>query len=123
MKKDLPKSLQNLINIVQEQFADEPDMVQEFINCFTNTLDTTVKKMEDGTTHVITGDIPAMWLRDSVAQLRPYLIAAAEDEEESVRLRRFPRKCPADEEDGRSWKYHEHDAWYGRHGNGQDERS
>ena len=47
----------------------------------------------------------------------------AEDEEESVRFRRFPRKCPADEEDGWSWKYHEHDAWYGRHGNGKDERS
>ena len=42
-------------------------MVQLFINCFTNTLDTTVKRLEDGTTYIITGDIPAMWLRDSVA--------------------------------------------------------
>lgn len=81
MGKALPKSLQNIIDTVHQKFADEPDMVQEFINCFTNTLDTTVKKMEDGTTHVITGDIPAMWLRDSVAQLRPYLLAAEEDKE------------------------------------------
>lgn len=80
MKKVLSKSLQDLIDIVKDRFANEPDMVQEFINCFTNTLDTTVKRMEDGTTHVITGDIPAMWLRDSVAQLRPYLLAAEKDE-------------------------------------------
>ena len=44
-----------------------------------NTLDTTVKKMEDGSTYVITGDIPAKWLRDSVAQLRPYLVPAQND--------------------------------------------
>ncbi|MFQ9259506.1 MAG: glycoside hydrolase family 125 protein, partial [Blautia sp.] len=49
--------------------------------CYSNTLDTTVKKMEDGSTYVITGDIPAMWLRDSVAQLRPYLVPAQNDPE------------------------------------------
>lgn len=52
-----------------------------FENCYTNTLNTTVKKMEDGSTYVITGDIPAMWLRDSTAQLRPYLLLAKEDPE------------------------------------------
>lgn len=40
---------------------------------FANTLETTLKVMEDGTVYVITGDIPAMWLRDSTAQIRPYL--------------------------------------------------
>lgn len=79
MKENLPESLLKLIGKVRETFADDPAMADLFYNCFTNTLDTTVKKMEDGTTHVITGDIPAMWLRDSVAQVRPYLIAAAED--------------------------------------------
>ena len=67
-------------------------MVELFINCFSNTLDTTVKKMEDGTTHVITGDIPAMWLRDSVAQVRPYLVAAAEDQEISDLLAGLSRR-------------------------------
>ena len=54
-----------------------------FINCFPNTLDTTVKfKMRDGypDTFVITGDINAMWLRDSSAQVQNYLSLAAEDE-------------------------------------------
>lgn len=47
-----------------------------FENCFPNTLDTTVDfAMRDGRpdTYVITGDIDAMWLRDSSAQVWPYL--------------------------------------------------
>lgn len=47
-----------------------------FENCFPNTLDTTVFfKTEGGKpdTYVITGDIDAMWLRDSTAQVWPYL--------------------------------------------------
>ncbi len=47
-----------------------------FNNCFPNTLDTTVyHKTIDGhpDTYVITGDIDAMWLRDSSAQVWPYL--------------------------------------------------
>ena len=47
-----------------------------FENCFPNTLDTTVfHEMKNGVpdTYVITGDIDAMWLRDSSAQVWPYL--------------------------------------------------
>lgn len=47
-----------------------------FENCFPNTLDTTVTfEMREGrpSTYVITGDIDAMWLRDSTAQVWPYL--------------------------------------------------
>lgn len=55
-----------------------------FINCFPNTLDTTVyyRDDEDGQedTFVYTGDIHAMWLRDSGAQVWPYVQLANEDE-------------------------------------------
>ena len=53
-----------------------------FGNCFPNTLDTTVDfEMVDGRpdTYVITGDIDAMWLRDSSAQVWPYLPLTKED--------------------------------------------
>ncbi len=56
-----------------------------FGNCFPNTLDTTVHFTdEDDTgepdTFVYTGDIHAMWLRDSGAQVWPYIQLANEDE-------------------------------------------
>jgi uncharacterized protein len=62
------------------QMADA-DLARLFANCLPNTLDTTVDFV-DGTrpdTFVITGDIHAMWLRDSTAQVWPYLAFARED--------------------------------------------
>ena len=53
-----------------------------FGNCFPNTLDSTVDfEMLSGKpdTYVITGDIDAMWLRDSSAQVWPYLAFCKED--------------------------------------------
>ncbi|GHT02574.1 hypothetical protein AGMMS49525_06260 [Bacteroidia bacterium] len=55
-----------------------------FTNCFPNTLDTTVHyRVLDGTddTFVYTGDIHAMWLRDSGAQVYPYIRLANADPE------------------------------------------
>ena len=52
--------------------------------CFPNTLDTSVNfKMIDGKldTFVITGDIDAMWLRDSGAQVWPYVALCKKDEQ------------------------------------------
>lgn len=60
MEKQLPQSMQNLIQQIEEKLAGDEKLIQMFKNCYTNTLDTTVKKMDDGTTYVITGDIPAM---------------------------------------------------------------
>lgn len=62
----------------------DPYLRWMFSNCFPNTLDTTVHfgKDEKGRwrTFVYTGDIPAMWLRDSGAQVWPYVQFANEDE-------------------------------------------
>lgn len=52
-----------------------------FQAAFANTLTTTVRRQADGTTFLLTGDIPAMWLRDSTAQVRPYLVVAKDDPE------------------------------------------
>jgi meiotically up-regulated gene 157 (Mug157) protein len=60
----------------------DPKLAWLFENCFPNTLDTTVEYAEkDGKpdTFVITGDIHAMWLRDSTAQVWPYLSLARKD--------------------------------------------
>ena len=52
-----------------------------FTNCFPNTLDTTVHYDEStGLTFVYTGDIHAMWLRDSGAQVWPYVDLCSGDE-------------------------------------------
>lgn len=61
----------------------DPELRQLFLNCFPNTLDTTVQHGSfEGKpdTVVLTGDIPAMWLRDSSAQVWPYLPLARQDE-------------------------------------------
>jgi meiotically up-regulated gene 157 (Mug157) protein len=61
----------------------DPKLAWMFENCFPNTLDTTVNfQMKNGKpdTFVITGDIDAMWLRDSSAQVWPYLPLANQDE-------------------------------------------
>ncbi len=62
---------------------ENPKLRQMFINCFPNTLDTTVHfdRDEDGNpdTFVWTGDIPAMWLRDSGAQVWHYVQLASQD--------------------------------------------
>ncbi|QMW07207.1 glycoside hydrolase family 125 protein [Spirosoma foliorum] len=54
----------------------DPELAWLFENCFPNTLDTTVQSSTVNgkpDTFVITGDIDAMWLRDSTAQVWPYL--------------------------------------------------
>ncbi len=66
-----------------EQKIGDPALAVIFANCFPNTLDTTVSPGSfDGKpdTDVVTGDIDAMWLRDSSAQLWPYLPLAKEDQ-------------------------------------------
>ncbi|OLY93811.1 hypothetical protein SAMN05444008_111158 [Cnuella takakiae] len=64
------------------QSVSNKELAWLFNNCFPNTLDTTVDfSMEGGRpdTYVITGDIDAMWLRDSTAQVWPYLQLAGGD--------------------------------------------
>ncbi|WP_337100536.1 glycoside hydrolase family 125 protein [Paenibacillus sp. YIM B09110] len=79
--KRLPESVKALVATVREKLPHRERIAAMFEQCLSNTWNTTIRREEDGTTFVITGDIPAMWLRDSTAQVRPFLLAAAGDEE------------------------------------------
>ncbi len=70
----IPKSLTEIVNQVRDTMP-HPKIAAMFEACFLNTWQTTLRPQPDGSTFVITGDIPAMWLRDSSAQVRPYLSA------------------------------------------------
>ncbi|MGW8267183.1 MAG: glycoside hydrolase family 125 protein, partial [Longimicrobiales bacterium] len=69
------EAVEETVRRISADIAD-PELAWLFGNCFPNTLDTTV---DFGTlegkpdTFVINGDIEAMWLRDSTAQVWPYL--------------------------------------------------
>lgn len=80
-RKFLNDAVEAKIVQVKKAIAD-PELAWLFENCFPNTLDTTVtfgthESRPD--TYVITGDINAMWLRDSTAQVTPYLPLTRED--------------------------------------------
>lgn len=77
----MPPAVQQLLREAEAKLADRPKLLRLFKQCYVNTLETTTKRLADGTTFVFTGDIPAMWLRDSSAQVRHYVPLAAEDEE------------------------------------------
>lgn len=73
------RAVYRCIQEVQQQLGEQAQIATLFARCFPNTLETTTELLDDGTTFVFTGDIPALWLRDSSAQVNPYIPLAAED--------------------------------------------
>jgi len=91
------KAVENVISRVKPMIGDRK-IAWMFENCFPNTLDTTVEfAMKSGLpdTFVITGDIHAMWLRDSSAQVFPYIPYAKEDPQLSLLLEGVIRRQTA----------------------------
>lgn len=79
---ETPKILLKKADEITEKLKVKyPELAPFFKNCFLNTIETTVAKLDDGGYFVITGDIPAMWLRDSASQLSHYIRFANEDED------------------------------------------
>ena len=75
LRKFKSPAVEAIINDIQKNIGNK-EIGWLFGNCFPNTLDTTVEfEVVNGRpdTFVITGDIDAMWLRDSSAQVWPYL--------------------------------------------------
>lgn len=76
------EAVESVITEVRGRIADAK-LRKMFTQCFPSTLDTTTYYREDrkGTpdTFIVTGDIPAMWLRDSTNQVWPYLRYASKD--------------------------------------------
>ncbi|EGI56086.1 hypothetical protein SUS17_920 [Sphingomonas sp. S17] len=75
-RRFVSKAVEAEITRISKLIAD-PTLRWMFGNCYPNTLDTTVLSLGEVNgkpdAFVITGDIPCLWLRDSAAQLRPYL--------------------------------------------------
>ena len=74
------KYLTEWLNDFCEKTALGDELERLFRACFMNTYDTTLESA-DGETYIVTGDIPAMWLRDSTEQVAQYLPLAKESEE------------------------------------------
>ncbi|MBR7137103.1 MAG: glycoside hydrolase family 125 protein [Clostridia bacterium] len=68
---NIPAPMQAYIDGLLAKTSD-PTLKSLFADCFLNTWTTTIQETADDA-FVITGDIPAMWLRDSSAQVKNYL--------------------------------------------------
>ncbi len=82
-RKFTSPAVEEAIDEVKKAISN-PELAWMFENCFPNTLDTTVDFSivdDKPDTFVITGDINAMWLRDSTAQVWPYLSLVKNDQQ------------------------------------------
>ena len=80
-RKFKSEAVEQVIRRVKSTIGNK-ELAWMFENCFPNTLDTTIDFGVMGgrpDTYVITGDIDAMWLRDSTAQVWPYLPLMKDD--------------------------------------------
>lgn len=69
MTNKVPASFNKWIEKVKTTFPENEKLHRMFEKCFKNTYTTTLQETEEGLPFVITGDIPAMWLRDSTSQI------------------------------------------------------
>lgn len=77
--------VKELIDQVNESDDLSPEIKKIFAKAINNTFTTTMKETERGDVFVITGDIEAMWLRDSSGQIRPLFYLASKEADELIR--------------------------------------
>ncbi len=76
----IPGIIEKRVSEYSEKLKEYPKLQKMYRNCYLHTISTAIEKCDDGTYFVLTGDIPAMWLRDSVAQITHYLPLADDKE-------------------------------------------
>lgn len=87
---DIRRNIMNLVTDKMNAYVDRikakliemgrPKIAEMFTATYLNTIETTIQLDENGA-FVLTGDIPAMWLRDSSAQVRHYLPLTKDDQD------------------------------------------
>ncbi|TDQ37687.1 glycoside hydrolase family 125 protein [Aureibacillus halotolerans] len=82
IKEQAMNGINELLDVVDAKTKelDRELWGKQFRNGFSDTLMKTLSISEDGSVYLVTGDIPAMWLRDSTAQIQPYLVLAKTNE-------------------------------------------
>lgn len=85
--KIIPKGINELTDQVKSLCIKHEKWGKVFELTFSDTIKNALVEDEHGI-FVLTGDIPAMWQRDSTAQVRPYLIAAKNDPETANLLKK-----------------------------------
>lgn len=72
-QKELIRAMDEIAERIIKKLPQDDNLRQTFVHCFKCTAATTVKFMENDEVFLFTGDIHAMWLRDSSAQVIHYL--------------------------------------------------
>jgi len=72
-QQQLNQVIEEIARKIADKFSDNKNLYQTFLNCYESTAKTTTKFLNNGEAFVFTGDIEAMWLRDSSAQVVHYL--------------------------------------------------
>ena len=80
----IPEALSRRIEHYEKRLAGNPKLAALYRNCALSTVDTALEQCDDGTLFVLTGDIPAMWLRDSAAQVTHYIPLSQDPEVASI---------------------------------------
>ncbi len=76
----IPSAVKSRVTYYANKLSAYPKLKKMYENCYPNTIETALVPCEDGTYFVLTGDIPAMWLRDSAAQVTHYMPLAKDEE-------------------------------------------